>query len=73
MELQQTQLPVEQLNIVPLSDRCVCCGIYVPEGRMVCPICNGDFEHRYEFEILINLLLKSSKSTNPNTNNNSKD
>lgn len=21
------------------SDRCVCCGAVVPEGRMVCPIC----------------------------------
>ena len=21
------------------SDRCVCCGAVVPEGRMVCPVC----------------------------------
>lgn len=22
-----------------MTDSCVCCGRYVPEGRMVCPIC----------------------------------
>ena len=22
-----------------MPDRCVCCGEIVPEGRMVCPIC----------------------------------
>jgi len=22
-----------------LSDACVCCGVYVPEGSMVCPEC----------------------------------
>ena len=22
-------------------DRCVCCGAPIPEGRMVCPICEG--------------------------------
>lgn len=24
-----------------MSDNCVCCGRYVPEGRMVCPICEA--------------------------------
>lgn len=22
-----------------MEDRCVCCGTIVPEGRMVCPMC----------------------------------
>lgn len=25
--------------MIPNNERCVCCGRYVPEGRMVCPIC----------------------------------
>lgn len=24
-----------------LDDKCVCCGEYVPEGKMVCPICEN--------------------------------
>lgn len=24
-----------------MNDTCVCCGEYVPEGRMVCPVCTG--------------------------------
>lgn len=23
------------------TDRCVCCGEYVPEGRQVCPLCQA--------------------------------
>ena len=22
-----------------MENRCVCCGVIIPEGRMVCPIC----------------------------------
>ena len=25
-----------------MENRCVCCGAIVPEGRMVCPICEMD-------------------------------
>ena len=25
-------------------DRCVCCGFPVPEGRQVCPVCEGKAE-----------------------------
>jgi len=25
----------------PTADRCVCCGAIVPEGRIICPICEG--------------------------------
>ena len=28
------------------EDRCVCCGEIVPEGRMVCPICEHKAENR---------------------------
>lgn len=24
-----------------MEERCVCCGEIIPEGRMVCPICEG--------------------------------
>lgn len=27
---------------IPLSDRCVCCGAYVPEGRQICPQCERE-------------------------------
>ena len=26
------------------EDRCVCCGAVVPEGRQVCPQCQGEFD-----------------------------
>ena len=26
------------------ADRCVCCGEIIPEGRMVCPQCEGRVE-----------------------------
>lgn len=26
------------------EDRCVCCGAIIPEGRMVCPQCQGQFD-----------------------------
>lgn len=26
------------------EDRCVCCGAVIPEGRMVCPQCEGKEE-----------------------------
>ena len=30
-------------------DRCVICGNYVPEGRMVCPICElGGFKKKHD-------------------------
>lgn len=25
-----------------MEDRCVCCGAIVPEGRMVCPMCEKE-------------------------------
>lgn len=28
------------------EDRCVMCGQIVPEGRMVCPVCEKDVEER---------------------------
>ena len=31
----------EIVNIIEntKADRCVCCGVFIPEGRMVCPVC----------------------------------
>jgi len=27
--------------VVDSAERCVCCGIYIPEGRQVCPLCEA--------------------------------
>lgn len=29
---------------MPDADRCVCCGEIIPEGRQVCPQCEGRVE-----------------------------
>lgn len=29
---------------MPDADRCVCCGEIIPEGRQVCPQCEGGAE-----------------------------
>ena len=29
-----------------MIDTCVCCGEYVPEGRMVCPLCESKTEKK---------------------------
>ena len=29
-----------------MENRCVCCGAVVPEGRMVCPICEMDADEK---------------------------
>lgn len=31
-----------------MDDVCVCCGEYVPEGRMVCPLCENKYLHKEE-------------------------
>lgn len=34
-----------------MEDRCVCCGRYVPEGRLVCPLCEAKaYEEEGEHE-----------------------
>ena len=30
--------------LMPDADRCVCCGEIIPEGRQVCPQCEGGTE-----------------------------
>lgn len=25
-----------------MENRCVCCGVVIPEGKMVCPICEAN-------------------------------
>lgn len=30
---------------IPADNRCVCCGEIIPEGRQVCPICEGGKSH----------------------------
>lgn len=32
---------IETLETFTTEDRCVCCGEIVPEGRMVCPMCEN--------------------------------
>lgn len=29
-----------------MDNTCVCCGEVIPEGRMVCPNCEAEFENR---------------------------
>ena len=31
----------KQMTIADNADRCVCCGDVIPEGRQVCPKCEG--------------------------------
>jgi len=31
-----------------MTDTCVCCGEYVPEGRMVCPLCVAKYMEKEE-------------------------
>jgi hypothetical protein len=34
-------MPETDANIDDTADRCVCCGDVIPEGRQVCPKCEG--------------------------------
>jgi hypothetical protein len=34
-------MPETDTNIGDTADRCVCCGDVIPEGRQVCPGCEG--------------------------------
>ena len=29
-----------------MDNRCICCGEIIPEGRMVCPNCEAEWEER---------------------------
>ena len=29
-----------------MDNRCICCGAVIPEGRMVCPNCEAEWEER---------------------------
>ena len=49
-----------------MENRCVCCGAIIPEGRMVCPICEikGLFEREDVSETLreaVEALLAGGK------------
>ena len=55
-----------------LEDRCVCCGIYVPEGFMICPLCEDEIsnvkparktkeEHEADRTNILNYLKKEHK------------
>jgi RNA polymerase subunit RPABC4/transcription elongation factor Spt4 len=37
-------MPETDANISDNADRCVCCGDVIPEGRQVCPKCEGDVD-----------------------------
>lgn len=39
-----------------MEDRCICCGEIVPEGRMVCPICEAEADEHYEEALWSGLL-----------------
>ena len=39
--------------VVDSTDRCVCCGVYIPEGRQVCPICEAKLNDHVISEVRI--------------------
>ena len=39
-----------------MEDRCVCCGEIIPEGRMVCPLCQEKPNERLKVGDTINAL-----------------
>ncbi len=48
-------------------DLCVCCGVPVPEGRMVCAACeSGEQTPKEEMEVFLEKLLKSLVQENDN-------
>lgn len=38
---QRLEKILEQRTGLSYADRCVCCGAIIPEGRQVCPACEG--------------------------------
>jgi len=40
------------------EDKCIYCGKYVPEGRIVCSICGNEFENKEEQDEQYELLLR---------------
>ena len=44
-----------------MLDRCVSCGEIVPEGRMVCPMCESGFVDNVELRIDWNLPVKEKE------------
>lgn len=52
------------MNEISPSDRCVCCGEYVPEGRQVCTACEYKAQQEYGYKPIpyrrqIWLIIKS--------------
>lgn len=41
-----------------MENRCVCCGEIIPEGRMVCHMCEGKTNERLE----INKVMENEKT-----------
>lgn len=50
------------------EDKCVCCGRYVPEGRMICNICDDEInnieEQNNECELLLRMCHSSDEVLN---------
>ncbi len=45
-----------------MTDTCVCCGGYVPEGRMVCPLCEaGNMVKSKKSKALSHLMIPKTK------------
>lgn len=46
---------------------CVSCGAYVPEGRMICPICEKEFDNKEdeyrEYELLLEMCYESDATS----------
>lgn len=48
-----------------MSERCVCCGAEIPEGRQVCPICE---EKAKEWHISKEVLIKGGDNNGTDGN-----
>jgi hypothetical protein len=44
-----------------MDNTCVCCGVIIPEGRMVCPQCESAFVDNVELRIDYNLPIKNKE------------
>lgn len=44
------------------AEKCVCCGKIIPEGRLICPICE-------QKEVKIGIILQSNNATEEEVEN----
>lgn len=54
------------------EDKCICCGRYVPEGRIFCSICENGFKNKEEqseqYKLLLRMCSESETTSEQITN-----